>query len=155
MTHKAIALCLALVLLPALLEGALFPPVEGDLCATIPFEFIVGGKTLPAGNYVMRVGGEGGIVEICEDGVYCQTIASSPVEVASAPAGPELAFRKYGNQYFLSQIWPGGRVGRHLPQSSVEPAVNQSIRTWEAAYVAARPTCIHENAGMGLASTWH
>lgn len=155
MRNKGIALVLAFVLSPALAVGSLFPPVQGDLCANIPFEFIVGGKVLPAGNYVVRINNETGLVEVCEDGIYCESIVTSPVEAVQAPAQAELAFRKYGDQYFLSQIWSTGRVGRHLPDSSLQPNVTEAIRTWEAAFVEARPMCIHQNAGLGVTPTWH
>lgn len=155
MRNKGIALVLALVLSPALAVGALFPPAQGDLCANIPFEFIVGSKVLPAGNYVVRINNETGLVEVCEDGIYCESVVTSPVEAVQAPAQAELAFRKYGEQYFLSQIWSTGRVGRHLPDSSLQPNVTEAIRTWEAAFVEARPMCIHQNAGLGVTPTWH
>jgi hypothetical protein len=148
-------LLLALVASPALASGSLFPPVSGDLCANIPFAFIVASKVLPAGNYVVRIHGDSGVVEICEEGIYCESVVTSPVEVVQAPAKAELAFRKYGDQYFLSQIWPAGRVGRHLPDSSLQPNVTEAIRTWEAAFVEARSMCIHRNAGLGVAATWH
>jgi len=153
--NRGISLFLAFVLSPALALGALFPPVQGDVCANIPFAFIVGSKVLPAGSYVVRINHETGLVEICEDGIYCESVVTSPVEAVQAPAKPELAFRKYGDQYFLSQIWATGRVGRHLPDSSLQPNVSEAIRTWEAAFVEARPMCIHQNAGLGVAPTWH
>jgi hypothetical protein len=153
--NKGIALLLTLVLSPALAWGALFPPVKGDLCANIPFAFIVGSKELPAGNYVVRIDDRTGRVEICEEGIYCESVVTSPVEVAHAIAKPELAFRKYGDQYFLSQIWRIGRVGRHLPDSSLQPNLTETVRTWEAAFVEARPMCIHHHAGLGLGTTWH
>ena len=34
--------------------AGIFPPQEGDLTAEIPFEFVLQGKTLPAGNYIIR-----------------------------------------------------------------------------------------------------
>ena len=34
--------------------AGMFPPQEGDLTAEIPFEFVLQGKTLPAGNYIIR-----------------------------------------------------------------------------------------------------
>lgn len=155
MKHTMTALVVILFLLPRLAIGSLFPPAEGDICATIPFEFIVGDKVLPAGDYILRVNDESGLVEICEDGVYCESVVTSPVEAAYAPNTPELAFRKYGNQYFLSQIWLPGHTGRHLPESSVQPNCNDAIRTWEAAFVQARPVCIHKNIELSLAPTWH
>jgi len=153
--NQGIVLVLAFVLSPVLAMGALFPPVQGDLCANIPFEFIVGSKVLPAGNYIVRINHQSGVVEICEEGVYCESAVTSPVEAVQGPAKPELAFRKYGNQYFLSQIWPAGRVGRHLPDSSLQPNVSETIRTWEAEFVEARPMCVHQNAGLGVTPTWH
>ena len=53
--------------------AGIYPPQEGDLTAEIPFEFVLQGKTLPAGNYIMRAE-EDGNIEICEDGVYCETV---------------------------------------------------------------------------------
>jgi hypothetical protein len=152
---RGLALGVAFVLVPALALGSLFPPVPGDLCTSVPFAFIVGSKVLPAGNYIVRVHNESGVVEICEEGIYCESVVSSPVEAAYAPDQPGMAFRKYGEQYFLSQIWVGGHVGRHLPDSSLQPDPSEFICTWEAAFVEARPLCIHQNAGLHVAPTWH
>jgi hypothetical protein len=153
--NKTIALFLAFVLSPALAVGSLFPPVAGDLCVAIPFGFTVGSKVLPAGNYIVRIDNESGVVEICEDGIYCESVVTSPVEAIQAPAKPELAFRNYGGQYFLTQILPARGVGRQLPPSSLQPNGSEAIHTGETAFVQARPMCIHQNAGLGVAPTWH
>ena len=75
--------------------AGIFPPQEGDLTAEIPFEFVLQGKTLPAGNYIIRAE-ESGQVEICEDGVYCETVETRVQRGEKSMGRIDLLGRIYG-----------------------------------------------------------
>jgi hypothetical protein len=71
----------------------------------VPFEFRVGSAHLSAGNYTVFHVGSKWILLQSEDR---KATALAPVMVSSAPAGQsasKLVFNRYGNLYFLSQVW--------------------------------------------------
>ena len=85
--------------------------------AKIPFAFVVGNTRLPAGDYVVKETTiPSGVLAISSaDGrrtVYTLTIGYSPA--VNEPARGQLAFEKYGNQYFLSKVEAPDGVGRQI-----------------------------------------
>ena len=132
--------------------AGIFPPQEGDLTTEIPFAFVLQGKTLPPGNYIIRAE-ENGQVEICEDGVYCETVKTyvRPGEEAAS----RIEFRHDGLAYHLSVIEvSAGR--RHQVPAEPEPMILPSGDDDESiTSIEARPLCIHSHAGGGLAPAWH
>jgi hypothetical protein len=100
------------------------------LVANIPFEFVAGRTTLPAGGYELDGGIIRGVVRIWSDEATTSwLVLSHPL---AAPLGgvrlsPRLVFHRYGNQYFLSEIWSGfGSSGRMIPPGNVERALSES-----------------------------
>lgn len=95
----------------------------GRIKASIPFNFTVGNKTLPAGNYtVERVnsGVETLLIRSSENGMSAATITSGGKN-AKAEAAAKLVFHRYGNTYFLAEVLePGSETARQLPTSSAE-----------------------------------
>jgi len=80
--------------------------VPDQIIVTIPFEFVVAGKTLPAGTYrVNRVSDdkrEGLIFSSVENRA---SAIVHPIEVESAPADKaQVSFEKAGEEHFLSKI---------------------------------------------------
>jgi len=80
--------------------------VVDQIVVTIPFEFVVAGKTLPAGTYrVNRVSDdkrEGLIFSSVENRA---SAIVHPIEVKSARADKaQVSFEKAGDQHFLSKI---------------------------------------------------
>ena len=132
--------------------AGIFPPQEGDLTAEIPFQFVLQGKTLPAGYYIIRAD-KSGKVEICEDGVYCEAVTTY-VRSGEKSMG-RIEFRHDGTAYHLALLAdPSGT--RHQLPSEPEPLILPSGDDDESVTsVEARPLCIHTHAGMGLAPAWH
>jgi hypothetical protein len=80
--------------------------IRHEIVVTLPFEFVVGGKTLPAGTYrVSRLAGDrfaGLILSSYENRI---SVFVHPVEIESAYANkPHLSFERVGEQRFLSRI---------------------------------------------------
>lgn len=97
--------------------------------ATIPFNFSVAGKTLPAGRYDVgrstQTSAEGLMLRGADGraGVFVLTRGIQTEEVQQES---KLVFRRYGDQYFLGEVWISGRsTGRELPSSRKERLIKQ------------------------------
>ena len=81
--------------------------------AKIPFGFTVANKQLPAGNYtIAKTANSNQIVLIrSEKGHEAVYSLSNSRQASSTPSETKLVFRRYGDQYFLAQMWTKGDVG--------------------------------------------
>jgi hypothetical protein len=113
---------LKLSLLLALLVAACVPGVAQtpQLRLNIPFDFVVKGKTLPAGHYIVRRGTIDDGVWTIESGHGSAMFLTNPVDSQKVAHGPSLVFLKAGDRYALLQIWDGGQAGRELLMSNVK-----------------------------------
>src|SRR5258708_6073920 len=77
----------------------------------IPFSFIAGQKTLPAGEYTLEPNRKGSdyvwLVQ-SRNGHATALFTTNPVQASETQGHSKLVFNKYGDQYFLSQIWEAG-----------------------------------------------
>jgi hypothetical protein len=98
---------------------------------TIPFSFYVGGKTLPAGQYVVGRGTETsdeGVVLRGTDGREGVFVLTRVIQTLEVQQQSKLIFRRYGDQYFLAEVWIIDRTtGRGLPTSRKERSLAQEI----------------------------
>lgn len=91
----------------------------------IPFDFSVGDNKLPAGEYLVgRAQPSSGDTALLISSVnnlgdvYRLTSAAQSLEPKHVST---LIFHRYGDQYFLFQVWPAGAtVGREIPKSRGE-----------------------------------
>ena len=96
----------------------------------IPFDFIVRGKTLPAGKYeIRRIGDEPDALIVTNVGNHQRAIfESEPVEAARTHKRGEIVFHEYGETYYLAQIWTGGEeTGRELIPSRAEKRLERDL----------------------------
>ncbi|MCI0390024.1 MAG: hypothetical protein MOB07_14840 [Acidobacteria bacterium] len=96
----------------------------------IPFDFSVGDKTFPAGVYsVTSVNQEKIMLRLSSgDGREAIHILTNPVEAKETPTTSKLIFRRYGETYFLSQIWESyNDQGRQLSKSRTERSVERDL----------------------------
>ncbi|MEK6280273.1 MAG: hypothetical protein AABN95_07935 [Acidobacteriota bacterium] len=98
---------------------------------TVPFDFIVSDKTLPAGEYIVMRSNRGSAEglriqsEDSRDGAFVNTI---PVGAADIQEQTKAVFKRYDNQYFLSQVWISGRAtGRQLYRPNRQRALDQEL----------------------------
>jgi hypothetical protein len=103
-----------------LLMSALAPLYAESLKVEVPFGFMAAQATLPAGEYqvssneaaqgmVRLVSSKGSSVAVC----FTNAIQSN------RPSGTaKLIFNRYGNHYFLSQVWSEGNDRGHLLRPS-------------------------------------
>ena len=94
----------------------------------VPFAFHVGQKTLAAGTYNVSVVNTSGLLMIRpQAGEAVQAMPQSAVQAATIPDKGKMVFHRYGNTYFLSQIWRGGReFGSQLKKTGAEREMAKS-----------------------------
>ena len=80
--------------------------IRGEIKVTLPFEFVVDGKTLPAGTYtVSRFADDTHEALILSNYEGRTSVFVHPVGVDSASTDkPEVRFQRLGEQLFLSSI---------------------------------------------------
>ena len=95
------------------------------MSVNVPFDFVVGKRTLPAGAYTITQltrDNDRLLLLRSNDRRTTQIVSTDPIEVAAATeTAAQLDFRRYGEQYFLVRVWSAGQnVGRALPKSQLE-----------------------------------
>ena len=115
----------------ALVTAVASANAQSRLSADVPFEFVANNQTLPAGQYyisdLITTGRE--VVRISNSkqakGVFALTM---PLTRKGASDTGTLVFHRYGNRYFLAEIWPAGdREGQRLHKSKEEKAIQNEM----------------------------
>jgi hypothetical protein len=124
----------ALISLGLLLASASAYAQTMRLKAEIPFNFVVTGSTLPGGEYTIQ---SDPVIEraltISSAGQKSSVFLANPsLSLNGMPASEQtkLVFRRYGDRYFLSEIWMQGcKVGYQLAKSrrELEMAQNHTV----------------------------
>ena len=101
-----------------------------QLIANIPFQFNVGTKTLPAGEYSVRQvnpDSGGALLLSSRDGNASVMIQVDSV-IGKAQETAKLTFHRYGNKYFFAQAWiDGDNTGMQAPKSKAERAAKSEL----------------------------
>ena len=100
------------------------------LTAQVPFEFIVGDAILASGQYdIHAITDAGDVVQIKNARAKGAAMRlTGPTEQQKSKTYARLVFHRYGNRYFLSQVWMNGeRVGRELSKSKQERAIEREL----------------------------
>lgn len=85
--------------------------------ATVPFAFHASSKTLPAGKYSVELSGMG-IAQIQDVQTGNSILLMSKGRDSNKSGEPRLTFHRYGNEYFLAEIWMPGRDGGYALSTS-------------------------------------
>ena len=110
------------IILPMSIIG--FAGLTGRVTANIPFDFMIGGKEFKAGRYsVDRLysnNPEGALrIRSTNDSAMANFNVINITDKGAPQA--RLVFNRYGNQYFLSQVYDGlGGGGNQLIKSKAE-----------------------------------
>ncbi len=119
----------------ALAVGAAVPSSQAmaqtaKVAAKIPFDFQNGSDHLPAGRYTIGVDSDHFMR--LQSGTVTSAALSRP-EIDGKPAGTgKLVFRKYGNRYFLREVWlPGKSEHQVLPKSKAEKRQQNAMNVAE------------------------
>jgi hypothetical protein len=95
------------MLAAALIVSVPLAQAQSRVNADVPFAFSLQDKAMPAGNYqIISLSGQA--LEVLNlDTQHGQLLAKQMSVQAYKDQSPKLVFHKYGDQYFLSQIWYG------------------------------------------------
>jgi hypothetical protein len=121
MNSKAINKCSVIGMLALLTLTSARAQSTTKMHVTIPFAYSVNGKVLPAGEY--EVGTNiNGLVAIRNQDLRSEAmLLGHHVQSAKDLGRSRLIFNRYGDTYFLSQIWRvGTNTGIELQKSSAE-----------------------------------
>lgn len=133
-TFTAAAVFAALALFAAAGEARAQSPV--NIRVNVPFDFYVGDRLLPAGEYTVRRAAAGANNTLVVAGVGGERAArqTSAVESGKSADATRLVFHRYADQHFLVSLWTEGeKQGREFLPSKRERAIKS-----EGARVAAR-----------------
>ncbi len=94
--------------------------------ATVPFAFHVQQQNLPAGRYQLYRMDNAGVVQIrnLATGETIMFTARPPLAVKHGD--PKLIFNRYGDRYFLSQVWTPNAARLDVIQSAMEKEISKS-----------------------------
>lgn len=98
------------------------------ITATIPFDFQAGSDRLPAGKYqIDRLGDH--VLVLREWSKHAtEAIAVYSASTSTASEDGKVVFHRYGDKYFLYQIWtPGSSVGNQCSTSKAEKEINMAV----------------------------
>ena len=99
---------------------------QGDVVANIPFPFVVAHQTLPAGHYIVSPANADalGIHDANNRGTFVPT---QRTQRSANDNSCKLVFHRYGDTYFLSEVWAAGNSnGRTLFRSRAERELAES-----------------------------
>ena len=119
--------------------AAAFAQDSMQLKANVPFEFAVGNQTFPAGVYTVDAATAGSLIVKSADHHGGTIAMTTGVQTLAAAPDAKLIFTRYGSQYFLTQVWPGGtHLGRQLPKARRERELAREAASLRAVVVASR-----------------
>jgi hypothetical protein len=153
MTRTAGKFLLILSLLAAGGQGVANAQIgDTTIEANITHAFIVGTTTLPAGKYEVRALDytDPNTFEIrSADGHTATIFETHSAQANRTPRKTELVFNKFGDSYFLSQIWlEGSDFGNELEKTKAEKKLEEGGIAAEHPSVAAN----HSKRAKGKAS---
>lgn len=118
-----------------LTAGVAQAQVSGRVNAHIPFNFQIGDKQLPAGDYsIKRVSQNALLIESTDK--QQQVLMPFTEEIDNGPNAKQkserLVFRQYGERYFLAQIWMSrATAGRELTRTDAEREAARALKLAE------------------------
>ncbi len=79
--------------------------------ATVPFAFHIQQQDFPAGSYALYRMDNAGVILIRNRATGNSAMFHARQPLAAKPGDPKLIFHRYGDNYFLSQVWtPTARI---------------------------------------------
>lgn len=121
---------LALTMLPLLATAQMGS--NEKITAQVPFEFVVGSKVVPSGEWIVQPFGPDMKTLVIRNTAAAVSMFSSAalLDAKTAAGNYALVFHKYGNSYFLAGVKIAGtRTGYRLPESKGEAELRAQNRS--------------------------
>lgn len=113
-----------------MVSSALAQSKPGDVLVNVPFSFIVNNHQMPAGRYVVTPATYGVLRIFDTENSRNQLFTGVHSVQSSKTQTPKLVFHRYGDSYFLSEVWNGqSNIGKQLPPSKAEKEIASGKRT--------------------------
>ena len=105
-----------------LLAASVASAQDRPILVQIPFDFVAMHKLFPAGEYTVRSNLSDSTVLIkSADQKQALFVLTYGVQASRIQEVPKLVFNRYGERYFLSEVWSDGTsLGRALPKPPAE-----------------------------------
>jgi hypothetical protein len=101
---------------------------QESMVVNIPFDFVAGNTQMPAGEYSVKTTGPTNVLLLIsrDDSAASAFINTNPAVASEPKTESKLIFNRYGDRYFLSQVWTAGNAsGRQLLKSAREKEMAQ------------------------------
>jgi hypothetical protein len=118
MTKSLFATLAVTILTASSISAQSNPQLRVDL----PFDFAAGSSSLPAGEYYVHISYVPGTIRMQNaDGQHSVVVLAHGAAAKGNLDTARLVFHRYGDRYFLSQVFtPGNTIGEELPKSHDE-----------------------------------
>ena len=134
MKKQASVFLMTLSLLGTLAVVSAYSLSVENFVVNIPFSFTIGDKTFPAGRYrVEPISFSGAtlnskVVIRSTSGDKSTIVSTLPIQASGIQDQSKLVFNRYGDQYFLSQVWTAGNsAGRIVRESRIEERLAKNV----------------------------
>ena len=139
MTKKIVRTLAGLVLLLAVAPLYAGSILNHEMTVSVPFGFIAGDKSLPAGDYSVQVNPERGSVVLHQEGQSPLILLTNQRESTNTPPRGKLVFKRYGANFFLSEVWnQDNATGQALTPSAAEKEMAHKKQPEQILMVQAR-----------------
>ena len=139
MTTKIIDTLTGLILLLAVAPLYAGSILNHEMTVSVPFGFIAGDKSLPAGDYSVQVNPERGSVVLHQEGRSPLILLTNQRESTNTPPRGKLVFKRYGANFFLSEVWnQDNATGQALTPSAAEKEMAHKKQPEQILVVQAR-----------------
>jgi hypothetical protein len=130
---------LSLAILAAALTGPGLFAQSMNYRADVPFNFQIGETQMPAGHYSVKE--TRGILTVAEaNGKKSVFRLTMPAERRSVTPDAKLAFNRYGDDYYLTNVWTAGsREGQALVQGKHEKELSIRFKPVQTAGITLLP----------------
>jgi len=94
-------------------------PSQRLMTVNVPFAFSIENHSLPEGKYtIFTVTPERSIRIVSSDGKHSAVVNTLPNYANSPSENSRLVFHRYGDEYFLTQVWTAGQNVARNPLST-------------------------------------
>ena len=128
MSQQIVRSAVAIALLTVFSVGSAF--AQSNATFDVPFEFHAGRHTLAAGTYTVSQLSPR-LLRVRSDDGQTSVLVEAPLTARSEgrSSAVKLAFRRYGDHYFLAQVWTSPTAGRELYMSDGERSLVEERET--------------------------